>query len=76
MLKTSPLILIAFLFCLLLASSGCSIYTSLAQPGETMMEGHVRHLRNARVNEENLMGDIDRVMLFYEPARTTPLRIP
>jgi hypothetical protein len=74
--KRSPLILIAFMCCLLLASSGCSIYTSLAQHGETTMEGHVRHLRNARVNEQSLMGDIDRVMLFHEPARTTPLRIP
>jgi hypothetical protein len=56
--------------------SGCSIWTSTAQHGETAAEGHVRHLRNARVNQESLMGDIDRALLFDTPQRTTPMRIP
>lgn len=50
--------------------AGCS------QPGETMAEGHRRHLRNVSINHQEMMEDIDRVLLLQEPSRLTDKRIP
>jgi hypothetical protein len=52
---------------------GCALFE---QPGETMAEGHRRHLRNLRINQQEMMQDIDRVMLFEKPSRLTDKRIP
>ena len=49
---------------------GCS------QPGETMAEGHRRHRRNLRVNQQEMMGDVDRAMLTDKPSKLTDRRIP
>jgi hypothetical protein len=47
-----------------------------AQPGETAADGHRRHLRNLRINQQLLMEDIDRTMMFDEPSKLTDKRIP
>ena len=47
-----------------------------AQPGETEAEGHRRHLRNARINHQLMMADIDRAMLFDKPLKASPQRTP
>ncbi len=47
-----------------------------AQLGETEAEGRRRHLRNARINRQELMGDIDRAMLSDKPSKLTDKRIP
>jgi hypothetical protein len=47
-----------------------------AQLGETEAEGHRRHLRNERINQQELMSDIDMVLLFNEPSKLTDKRIP
>ncbi len=52
---------------------GCSSYE---QPGETAAEGRRRHLRNERINRQEMMADIDKVMLFDRPSRLTDKRIP
>lgn len=52
---------------------GCESY---AQLGETKAEGNRRHQRVLRVNREEMMGDVDRVMLLDKPSRTTDKRIP
>ena len=49
---------------------GCS------QMGETAAQGHRRHLRNARINQQQLATDIDSVMLFDKPSKLTDKRIP
>jgi len=54
--------------------SGCG--EVFAQPGETVAEGHRRHLRNLRLNQQELMEDIDMVMLFDKPSKLTEKRIP
>jgi hypothetical protein len=46
------------------------------QPGETEAEGNRRHLRNLRVNQQLLMEDIDRTMMFDRPSKLTDKRIP
>ncbi|HDZ69336.1 MAG TPA: hypothetical protein ENH43_02835 [Phycisphaerales bacterium] len=55
---------------LVLWLSGCR------QPGETVAEGHRRHLRNVRINQQELVEDIDKAMLADEPSRLTDKRIP
>ena len=53
--------------------SGCGgLFTQL---GETNAEGHRRHLRNLAVNQQEMMGDIDRVLLLDKPSKLTDKRI-
>ena len=52
---------------------GCS---SLSQPGETAAEGSRRHNRVARINNQEMMADIDKVLMLDEPSRLTDKRIP
>lgn len=47
-----------------------------SQPGETAQEGNLRHIREARVNHEEMNADIDRAMLYDKPSTLTPLRVP
>lgn len=51
---------------------GCSS----SQPGETAAEGHRRHQRVVRINQQQLMADIDTVLLLDEPSKLTDKRIP
>jgi hypothetical protein len=60
---------------------GCSCIPGIdenrcSQPGETSLEGKVRHVRNARVNHEEMNSDIDRAMLYDRPSEDTPIRVP
>lgn len=52
------------------------IACNTAQLGETEPEGNRRHRRVFRVNQSELMADIDRFMLWDEPSRLTDKRIP
>jgi hypothetical protein len=47
-----------------------------AQLGETTAEGHRRHLRNLRINQQQLVEDIDKALLFEKPSKLTDKRIP
>jgi hypothetical protein len=62
------IILVALVFWM----SGCGLETQL---GETSAEGHRRHLRNLAVNQQEMMGDIDRVLLLDKPSKLTDKRI-
>ena len=46
------------------------------QLGETTAEGHRRHKRVLRINNEAVMGDIDRFLLLDQPSKLTDKRIP
>lgn len=61
------------LFALVLLPWGCAFFE---QPGETAAEGHRRHLRNLRLNQQALMNDIDKVLLMDKPSKLTNKRIP
>ena len=52
---------------------GCS---SFSQPGETAAEGHRRHLRMVRINQQQTMADIDTALMLEGPSRLTDKRIP
>ena len=46
------------------------------QPGETVAEGHRRHLRNLSINQQSLNADIDRTLLIDKPSTLSDKRIP
>lgn len=58
------------LIVLIFVCCGCS------QPGETDAQGNQRHLRNLRINQQELMQDVDRTLLFDEPSKLTDKRAP
>ena len=65
------------LVCMILGVVMCSLLVSgCAQLGETEAEGRRRHVRTARINQEALMGDMDRAALSDKPSKLTPHRIP
>jgi len=64
---------LAFVLCVLvLLPLGCSFN----QLGETTAQGHRRHLRNYRINQGELMRDIDLVLMTDEPSKLGGMRIP
>jgi hypothetical protein len=65
-------ILLNILLVLVFMPLGCSV----SQPGETAAEGHRRHQRIARINQQELMADIDAVLMLDKPSRLTDKRIP
>ena len=65
-------ILVVALLVLVFIPFGCSF----SQPGETAAEGHRRHQRVARINQQGLMEDIDKALLFDKPSKLTDKRIP
>lgn len=46
------------------------------QPGETTAEGRRRHERVLRINQQEMMTDIDRTLLLDSPSKLTDMRIP
>jgi len=64
-----PVILLVLVF----TPFGCSTFS---QPGETAAEGHRRHQRIARINQQELMEDIDKALLIDKPSKLTDRRIP
>ena len=66
---------LAYLICwasLIFCSFGCSV----KQPGETLAEGHRRHIRNMRVNQQELIQDVDTTLLLDEPSELTDKHVP
>lgn len=75
MKSVSRVILTVILGVLFLLPGGCSS-SDYEQPGETAAEGNRRHLRNARINQGELMADIDKFMLSDKPSKLTDKRVP
>ncbi|MCX5636875.1 MAG: hypothetical protein NTX52_04170 [Planctomycetota bacterium] len=66
-------VILAVIFCVLaFLPLGCAS----EQLGETTAEGSRRHQRVLRINQSELMSDIDRVLLFDQPSKLTDKRIP
>ena len=66
-------ILTVIVFVFVLLPTGCSSYE---QMGETAAEGRRRHIRNSRLNQQQLMADLDAFMLTDKPSKLTDKRIP
>jgi len=65
-------ILLVALLVLVFMPFGCSF----SQPGETAAEGRRRHDRIARINQQEMMADIDKTLLLDKPSKLTDKRIP
>ena len=46
------------------------------QPGETAAEGRRRHERVMRINQQEMMADIDMFLLLDQPSSLSDMRIP
>lgn len=66
-------ILSVMVFVFVLLPCGCSSYE---QMGETAAEGRRRHQRNLRLNQQQLMADLDMFWLLDKPSKLTDKRIP
>ena len=66
-------ILTVIVFVFVLLPSGCKSYE---QMGETAAEGRRRHIRNSRLNRQQLMADLDSFWLLDKPSKLTDKRIP
>jgi hypothetical protein len=64
---------VVILCALFLVPLGCRSYD---QMGETAAEGHRRHKRALRINRQEMMEDLDKVMLLDRPSKLTDKRIP
>lgn len=64
------LLLAVLLVCLTLELSGCS------QPGETTAEGHRRHARVLRVNQQEFNADLDKLLHMDKPSKMHELTVP
>ena len=62
---------VAFL-ALVFMLSGCN---SLSQPGETAAEGSRRHNRITRLNQQEMMADIDKTLMLDKPSKLSDKRI-
>jgi hypothetical protein len=54
-------------------SMGCGFFD---QQGKTAAEVNRDHLRMLRVNQEQMMHDVDRTMFWDKPSSLTELRLP
>jgi hypothetical protein len=75
-MKSVPLcraVLTIIFWVLVLLPCGCR---SWEQPGETAAEGRRRHDRVARINQQEMMSDIDEFLLLDKPSSLTDKRIP
>ncbi len=64
---------VVILCALFLVPLGCRSYD---QMGETAAEGRRRHKRALRLNNQEMMEDLDTFMLLDRPSKLTDKRIP
>jgi hypothetical protein len=53
--------------------AGCGLFN---QPGKTAAEVHREHLRTLRVNQQEMMQDIDRTLGVDQPSKLTDNKLP
>jgi hypothetical protein len=71
--KVAVVLLVVMLLSLVVLSTGCGLFN---QPGKTPAEVNIDHARALRVNQQELMADIDRAMLWDKPSKLTNKRLP
>ena len=65
-------ILAVLLSSLLISLAGCSF----EQQGETVAEGHRRHIRNLRLSRQQMMEDLDMALMTEKAPSLTSRSIP
>jgi len=68
----TQLVLAILLLSLVLLSTGCGFFN---QPGKTAQEVHREHIRILRVNQQQMMRDVDRWLGFDQPSKLTDMKL-
>jgi hypothetical protein len=71
--KVAVILLVVTLLSLVVLSTGCGLFN---QPGKTPAEVNRDHARALRVNQQEMMADLDRVLGIDKPSRLTDKRLP
>jgi hypothetical protein len=66
-------LLVVLLLGLALLLTGCGLFN---QPGKTPAEVHRDHLRTLRVNQQEMMSDIDKTLGVDQPSKLTDKKLP
>jgi len=71
--KVAVSLLAVLLLSLAVLLTGCGFFN---QPGKTPAEVNREHVRMLRVNQQQMMRDIDRTLDLDQPSRLTDRRLP
>jgi hypothetical protein len=71
--KITVMLLVVMLLSLVVLSTGCGFFN---QPGKTPAEVNRDHARMLRINQQEMMADIDKVLLVDKPSKLTDKRLP
>jgi len=66
-------LLIVVLLALVVMSTGCGLF---GQPGKTAAEVNREHIRTLKINENEMMADVDKALLLDEPSKLTEKHLP
>ena len=66
-------LLVVLLLGLALLLAGCGFFN---QPGKTPAEVNRDHLRTLRVNQQEMMSDIDKTLGVDQPSKLTDKKLP
>jgi hypothetical protein len=66
-------LLAVLLLTLAIFASGCGFFN---HPGKTPAEVHREHVRMLRVNQQELVRDVDRTMHFDQPSKLSDMKMP
>ena len=71
--KVAVILLVVLLLSLVVLSTGCGLFN---QPGKTPAEVNRDHARTLRVNQQEMMADIDRTLGVDKPSKLTDRHLP
>jgi hypothetical protein len=66
-------LLVVLLLSLVVLSTGCGLFN---EPGKTPAQVNRDHIRTLRINQQEMMADIDRTLDLDRPSRLTDKRLP
>jgi hypothetical protein len=66
-------VLCVVLLAMVVLLTGCCFFD---QPGKTAAEVHREHLRKLRINQQQMMQDVDRTLDMDQPSRLTEQKLP
>ena len=71
--KFAVILLVVMLLSLVVLATGCGFFD---QPGKTADEVNREHIRMLRINQQELMADIDRTLGTDKPSTLTEKQLP
>jgi hypothetical protein len=66
-------LLVVLLLSLVVLSTGCGLFN---EPGKTPAEVNRDHIRTLRINQQEMMADIDRTLDLDKPSKLSDKRLP